>query len=498
MKAPAAVLAAALSILAQCHMDPYFLPYDGGDQETDADASEDAADVPEAPTCIPIGPDDNCNEMDDDCDTIVDETFDKTSDPENCGICGRRCIGVNEIQECREGECAFVSCEPGFADIDPDEPGCEYRCPVYPPAGENCNGVDEDCDGSVDEPEDLLPPPAGLCRDIAGTPCEGTGMVCAARGDPPVTTWYCDYAAGVEFDPTIPNGIVMEETLCDGHDGDCDGIADDPFGDVGLECDNGLLGACRDMGRKVCDPSDPSATICDLSYPPDALVSEPVPEQCNGIDDDCDGIVDNPEGAGRVVDDMVEIDRGGLHFWIYRYEASRPDATGSSQGTSGARTCSNQGVLPWTLVSYTAAQDACAAAGKRLCHAGEFLEACGGPSHAAYPYGGTYDPAACNGLDLDGIPGGENDDILLPAGSTLIPGCVSGDGVHDLSGNAREWTDEISGDSGPPDFTPIAVTKGGSYITPEEGLTCTFDLSRAITTTRLPSLGFRCCGDAAP
>ena len=493
-------LAAAFSILflAQCHMDPYFLPFDGGEHEAGAEAVPDIADAPEAPTCVPIGPDDNCNEMDDDCNGTVDDGFDKLSDPENCGLCGRRCIGTNEIYECSEGVCVFVSCEPGYADIDPDEPGCEYRCPVYPPSDEDCNGVDEDCDGTADEPEELLPPPEGLCRDTAGTPCEAVGMICAARGDPAVATWYCDYAAGVEFDPSIPNGIVMEETLCDGQDGDCDGIADDPFSDLGLECDNGLLGACRDIGMKVCDPSDPAATICDLSYPPDALVSEPAPEQCNGIDDDCDGIVDNPEGDGRVIDDMVEIDRAGLHFWIDRYEASRPDATASSQGVSGDRTCSNHDVHPWNLVSYDAAQAACAMSGKRLCHGAEFLEACGGSAGTVYPYGDVYDPVACNGLDLDGISGGENDDILLPAGSTLISGCVSGDGVHDLSGNAREWTDEISGDSGPPDYTPVAVTKGGSYITPQAGLTCDFALSRAVTTTRLPSLGFRCCSDSAP
>jgi len=492
-------------IFCKCHFVPYYFPSDSEELEendTQVDVEIELEDIKDSTQeeyfCVPVGVDDNCNEIDDDCNGIIDDNFDKMRDPENCGFCGRRCVGVNEIYECREGNCVFVGCQPGFEDLDPDVEGCEYRCPVYPPTAEDCNGVDEDCDGKIDEPEDLAPPPPSLCRDTPGTPCEGTRAICDTRGNPPLTTWYCDYSPEVEFRSSVPNGIVIEETLCDGYDGDCDGIADDPFTDLGLECDNGMLGACRDAGRIVCDSSDPTRTVCDLSFPPDALTTEPMQEECNNIDDNCDGIVDNTEGEGRVIDDMVEINRGGLHFWIYRYEASRPDATSSSQGFSSARTCSKPDALPWTLITFESARQACEVTGKRLCSADEFLAACGGPSGYAYPYGNTYDPLACNGLDFDGISGGDDDDVLLPTGSSRLSGCVSSDGVYDLSGNAREWTSEISGDSGPPDYTPVAVTRGGSYITPQEGLTCNFNLSRAITTTRLPSLGFRCCSDSPP
>ncbi len=69
--------------------------------------------------------------------------------------------------------------------------------------------------------------------------------------------------------------------VCDGRDNDCDGAADegDPGGNV--LCDSGLLGPCaRGVfhcvgGMISCDPQ-----------------VDPVVEVCNGVDDDCDGVVD--------------------------------------------------------------------------------------------------------------------------------------------------------------------------------------------------------------
>jgi hypothetical protein len=103
----------------------------------------------------------------------------------------------------------------------------------------------------------------------------------------------------------------------------------------------------------------------------------------------------------------------------------------------------------------------------------------------------------CNGLDFDGIPGGADDDVL-PAGAALLSACLSFDSVNDLSGNAREWTNDVRGDTGPPLSTPIVVTRGGGYDTPLVWLTCDFDIWCATATTRLPTIGFRCCSDTAP
>jgi hypothetical protein len=481
-----------------CRVHTYDIYGDGGVSGDASPVSGDASGLePDSgPLCIPPGTEEVCNERDDDCDGVVDNGFDKQNDPENCGTCGNICAAPHANVVCVEGQCELVSCQIGFADLDPAAPGCEYACPVYPPQPEDCNGVDEDCDGDIDEAAELPAPPQGLCRDQAGTPCAGVSMICATRGNPPVTAWYCDYPPSVEFDPLVPNGIALEETLCDGADGDCDGAVDEVFGDLGLECDNGGVGACRDVGVRACDPVDATATYCDLSVLPDPDPLAPRAEQCNGADDDCDGVVDNfdPADPARVLDDMVHVQHSGLDFWIYRYEASRPDASASSAGSSDARPCSRDGVLPWANLTHDAAAAACAQVGKRLCTAAEWAAACAGATGYRYPYGDTYQADTCNGVDHDGVPGGADDDVLLPAGDRAQ--CLSEDGVADLSGNLREWTDPQTGTTSGGD--PVYGVRGGEYQTPAPGLACDFTTAQAVGTVVLPTVGFRCCSDTAP
>ena len=318
--------------------------------------------------------------------------------------------------------------------------------------------------------------------------------VCAAREG--TTTWFCDYPAEVEFDPRIPNGIALDEARCDGQDGDCDGLRDEAFPELGDRCDDGGRGACRDEGRVACDPADPGATRCDLTALPDPAPGAPSAEVCNAVDDDCDGIVDNadPTDPARVRDDMVHVVRAGLDFWIYRHEATRPDADETAPGSSSERACGRGAALPWTSIGHADAAAACAAAGHRLCTGAEWQTACEGSATRAYPYGSSYQPDTCNGADHDAVPGGAFESRLVPTGAS--PMCLAEDGVLDLSGNAKEWTVDPRGTSA--SGTPIHVVRGGSHQSPSFGLTCATDLARATIDTLLPSLGFRCCDDDGP
>ncbi len=440
-------------------------------------------------TCVPgKGPSiEVCNGLDDDCDGVVDNGFDLKNDPLNCGTCGHVCDLKNAIGGCTDGKCVIRACQPGFNSIDGnDDNGCEYACPVNPPTVETCNGKDDDCDGVVDNPTKVAAqkPAAAGCNPKPGTPCAGADFTC--QGD---KGWRCNYGPDVEVDASGKLAVV--ETKCDGKDGNCNGQIDEAFSDLGSSCDNGKLGACRDMGQRVCDPADNTKTKCDLSFPPDAVPGAPSAETCNGVDDDCDGVVDN-----GITDDMVLVTVGTTKFYIDRYEASRPDASSMSPGLNEARRCVNADVIPWTFATQAEAAAACASTGDRLCTAAEITTACAGTAGNAYPYGMSYQPLTCNGLDFDGKPGGADDDVILPTGSPLITGCVTSTGIHDLSGNVAEWTSTVTGNTGAPKNLSIYEAMGGSYKTPAIGLSCQFSLSRYASNAILPELGFRCCRDA--
>ncbi len=137
----------------------------------------------------------------------------------------------------------------------PDEGDCnDSAASVHPGAVEQCNGVDEDCDGETDE--DIVAP-VGTCQSdgiCQGPLPDGSPVAQCDSKD----GFVCSYPFGYES---------VNETLCDGFDNDCDG-----------QTDEGLLNACGKCG------------------------AEPA-EICNGADDDCDGETDEAIG-------LLDIDCG--------------------------------------------------------------------------------------------------------------------------------------------------------------------------------------------
>lgn len=91
------------------------------------------------------------------------------------------------------------------------------------------------------------------------------------------------YAANVlDCDDDDPNVHPLATEICgDDVDQNCNGSLDDE----GLECRVGE-GECRAIGRLSC-PGPGQAPICSTDP------KQPQPEQCNGRDDDCNGVIDD-------------------------------------------------------------------------------------------------------------------------------------------------------------------------------------------------------------
>lgn len=79
--------------------------------------------------------------------------------------------------------------------------------------------------------------------------------------------------------------MIIPETKCDGLDNDCNGRADDTFPTKGDACTKGL-GVCTTTGQLICNPAE-DGLLCNAAEPGTGTA-----ELCNGLDDDCDGMLD--------------------------------------------------------------------------------------------------------------------------------------------------------------------------------------------------------------
>ena len=132
---------------------------------------------------------------------------------------------------------------------------------------EVCDGIDNDCDGQVDEG---FPNLGQNCSAGVGE-CVRSGIfVCAANQ----TSTVCN---------AVPGPPSAE--ICDGKDNNCNGQIDETFTTKGQPCTVGI-GTCQNGGQWVCRP-DGSGVQCS------ALPLPPSPEICDGLDNDCNGLIDD-------------------------------------------------------------------------------------------------------------------------------------------------------------------------------------------------------------
>lgn len=201
-----------------------------------------------------------CNGADDDCDGLTDEDFGLGGQP-----VGSPCLGT--------GECGIgvVVCSASGNPVCSTEPGG----PASGAKAEVCNGLDDDCDGSNDEGLAWQGIALGSACSVPGQ-C-GTGSVICAKGEA-----VCSTAPGVPGSPATAE-------LCNALDDDCDGQTDEgvALGDLPIGAACPAKGICP-AGVVTCS----SAGAATCSTWPGGPVSAAQPEVCNGVDDDCDDQTD--------------------------------------------------------------------------------------------------------------------------------------------------------------------------------------------------------------
>lgn len=143
------------------------------------------------------------------------------------------------------------------------------------PTVERCDRIDNDCDGKTDED--------GVCGGStsadAGVSLPDAGMIdFDASVKPPLDA---SETPLTDASTTSRDGGTCSYApeICDGIDNDCDGRADNL---PPITCQTGLYGSCS-YGL-------PSCTATGWACLP---INAPLTEICNGSDDDCDGVADD-------------------------------------------------------------------------------------------------------------------------------------------------------------------------------------------------------------
>jgi hypothetical protein len=239
---------------------------DGDGDGNACDDDDDGDGDPDDSDCAPLEPLANhfatevCDAVDNNCNSQVDEGF---TDADKDGLAN--CVDPDDDN-----------------DGSPDGDDCDpLNANVFPAALEACDGLDNNCNGKVDE---------GFKDQDGDGKADCVDEDADADGDPDLT----DCAP---FNPAIFNGATE---VCDGGDNNCNSQVDEGFVDFDQDGQANCVDADDDNDGMVdeddCAPLDPDMNA-------DAV------ELCDGIDNNCNGKLDegfddtDGDGLADCVDD---------------------------------------------------------------------------------------------------------------------------------------------------------------------------------------------------
>ncbi|MDP1830279.1 MAG: MopE-related protein [Archangium sp.] len=356
-----------------------------------------------------------CNGQDDDCNGMSDENLSELCSINGCpgaracvpnsgtdGGLFTACIPISSMPEVCNGvddncngavdegvvqTCTVFGCL-GVRVCVPGTDGGFTSCMPTNPLPESCNGVDDDCNGVVDEVPDLICG-IGPCRRVAPACVDGGIGACL---------------------PANPGTEV-----CNGVDDDCNGTADDSIAPLSCgtgACTNTALACLIDGGMNVCVPTPPSA------------------ETCNNIDDNCNGVRDEQADGGALTQACYTGLPAGTRNVGRCREGASSCASGSWGGCvgeviPGTETCNNiddncNGSIDDGLANLTCGVGACFRS----------VTACvGGTPQTCTP--GTGSAETCNNVD---------DNCNNQVDESLTRACYTGPVPTRLVGRCRDGT----------------------------------------------------------
>ncbi len=264
----------ALDALCLCNPTSNYRATVGGD------CDDSRTDVNPGATEVCDGRDNDCNAVADDPNTTGCTAYFTDVDGDTWGAGASQCLcaPVGLVTASRAGDCndLVASANPGGT--------------------ERCNQVDDDCDSATDEGN--AEGCTSFLRDVDGDAFGVTGdaqCVCTAG---PV---YRAVLGGDCADNNAQRNPGRSE-VCNGVDDDCDSSTD-PDGSDGCllryrDGDDDNFGVSEDL-RCLCSVAAPwDAQVGGDCNDNNGAIKPGVAETCNGIDDDCDGLIDEVGASG--------------------------------------------------------------------------------------------------------------------------------------------------------------------------------------------------------